>query len=1064
MNRSFKSILTCLAILTATFILTALNAPDAHAALQARWTPVDHRAEEAYWAQRNGNLTMATLEQARAQADTLPSASALPAIGRRGAATASAGNSPESSYRWLLTGPSPENAGGTYYSGRISALAVDPTTSGATTVIYLGAANGGVWKSSNNGATWKPLLDKQDVMAIGSIAIDPNNHNILYVAMGEPNSSLDSYFSGGGLILKSTNGGTTWSKRYMSSGSGYTASWMYRIIVNPRNSAQLFLATSVGLFISNDAGATWGVVSNAGANSTGWAGQNARIYALDIDVSANPVHLYATVSGYGVYRSFDGGTTWNPVNSGLPSGSAFTNRSVLAIAPSNPLIVYMVLVNGGGAMYQSGSYNGGYYTTNGGTSWSPLNLTVNLSNTQGWYDLYVAVDPLNANIAYIGGIDIGVAATATTGGAFTNITSVYGFDNSNIHPDQHALAFAPGCAASPCPFYAGNDGGIFYTSNPLAGSTSVTYTNLNTAGLAITEFTGGDSGPNYASNHLLLGGTQDNGTLKYTGNAIWSETLGSDGGFSAIDPGNTQNMYTETQNGGFYKSTNGGTSWFYAGSGLSGGLFYTPFQLDRLHTNHLVFGGSRVYETLDSAGAWYPSSQFFSSNVSAVTTDPSNSAVIYAGLTNGKVYKTTTGYSGTSSTYVESDTNIPAGSYINQIVVDSTNASMVYLVTGAHWNNPTGKVYKSIDGGSTWTSISGNLPTIPINSIVTYYSGATRVLVVGTDVGVYFSTNEGTSWVQLNAGLPNTTVSQIVLDQAHSTLIAFTHGRSAWALPIAGAPSTGPDTIGIYRAGTFYLRNANTTGFANIMIPYTVGSQPYPIVGDWTGAGFDSIGVYDRATGNFFLRNTNTPGPADEIIRLGNANDLPISGRWSATDTHDGIGVFRPTNGLIYIRSTLTTGFADFTMTLGIPGDRPVAGDWNGDGVDSPGVFRPQGFTFYLSDKITNGAVIGDYQLQLGNGGDQPISGDWVAQGHDGVGVFRPTNGFIYLKNALSPGFADTNIVYGTANDVAVAGHWVVTGSAPPPMGVIVVPQTPTNPIVPTPLPTQAPPGGSFDG
>ncbi len=314
--------------------------------------------------------------------------------------------------------------------------------------------------------------------------------------------------------------------------------------------------------------------------------------------------------------------------------------------------------------------------------------------------------------------------------------------------------------------------------------------------------------------------------------------------------------------------------------------------------------------------------------------------------------------------------------------------------------------------------------------------------------------------------IPKGTRIDFGMDVISGSVVHNAFGGVRTVTKTTDCPGPTKETIGIYRNGTFYLRNANTTGNADIAVPYTAGSQPYPIVGDWTGAGFDSIGVYDRNTGNFYLRNTLTPGVPDESFTLGTANDIPLAGHWTAAATHDGTGVFRPTNGIIYLRNTLTTGFADFSMILGIPGDRPIAGDWDGDNIDSIGVFRPSTITFYLSNKVTNGVVYGDYTLQLGNGGDQPIAGDWIGQGHAGVGVFRPTNGNIYLKNALTPGFADANLIYGIAGDVAVSGHWV-SGSASlspdliiaPPISAIPLTATPEpkSPIPETPLP-------NFDG
>gem|GEM_PF-1224142 len=278
------------------------------------------------------------------------------------------------------------------------------------------------------------------------------------------------------------------------------------------------------------------------------------------------------------------------------------------------------------------------------------------------------------------------------------------------------------------------------------------------------------------------------------------------------------------------------------------------------------------------------------------------------------------------------------------------------------------------------------------------------------------------------------------------------------------------DTIGVYRQSnnTFYLRNVNTTGYADLIVQYAIPYQSngYPIVGDWTGSGIDTIGLYSQTNGVFALRNTNTSGAADETFVLGDSGDQPISGRWTTSTGHDGVGVLRPSNGLIYLKNDLTTGYADYTMVLGIPGDVGVAGDWNGDGIDSPGVFRPTLATFFLTDQVTNGSVFGDYGVTLCYSDDQPIVGDWHGQGHDGVGVFRPTSGLIYLKNALTTGYADIQIVYGIPNDIPVAGHWGIS-SAPAPRNSVIVPNTafpPATTATSTRPPVRLTQPSSYDG
>ncbi|MHB8626230.1 MAG: hypothetical protein ACYDBJ_02180 [Aggregatilineales bacterium] len=265
-------------------------------------------------------------------------------------------------------------------------------------------------------------------------------------------------------------------------------------------------------------------------------------------------------------------------------------------------------------------------------------------------------------------------------------------------------------------------------------------------------------------------------------------------------------------------------------------------------------------------------------------------------------------------------------------------------------------------------------------------------------------------------------------------------------------PTPVQDTIGVFSpsTGTFYLRNTNTSGSADTIITFNPAHKPYPVVGDWTGFGVDTVGVFDQNNGSFSLCKVNgtvscTNSANITQLTLGDPNDQPIAGRWSQTMGHDGVGVFRPSNGLIYLKNVLNTGYGDYTMVLGIPGDVGLAGDWNGDGVDSPGVFRPSNATFYLTDQVINGSVYGSYTLALGITGDSPIASDWIAQGHAGIGVFR--KGQVYLKDALTPGYADISFAYGSSTDIPVAGSWGTGGPVANPVTSIIVPgKTPSAP------------------
>jgi uncharacterized repeat protein (TIGR01451 family) len=180
----------------------------------------------------------------------------------------------------------------------------------------------------------------------------------------------------------------------------------------------------------------------------------------------------------------------------------------------------------------------------------------------------------------------------------------------------------------------------------------------------------------------------------------------------------------------------------------------------------------------------------------------------------------------------------------------------------------------------------------------------------------------------------------------------------------------GIDTIGVFRGGTFFLRNSNNSGFGDTTVAYGQAGD-LPVVGDWDGDGIDTVGFYRG--GAFYLRNSNTTGDPELVFSLGNPGDVPIAGDWNR-DGVDTVGVFRPSSAILYLKNTNAEGFADvFIPGYGIAGDKPVTGDWNGDGTDTIGVYR--GDTFFLRN--TNNSGFADITFSLGVDGDEPIPGDW---------------------------------------------------------------------------------------
>jgi len=226
------------------------------------------------------------------------------------------------------------------------------------------------------------------------------------------------------------------------------------------------------------------------------------------------------------------------------------------------------------------------------------------------------------------------------------------------------------------------------------------------------------------------------------------------------------------------------------------------------------------------------------------------------------------------------------------------------------------------------------------------------------------------------------------------------------------------DTVGVFRPGNgaLYLKNSNTTGFADVAINYGLAGD-YPVVGDWDGDGTDTIGVYRN--GVFYLRNSNTLGFADLTVAFGSAGDQPIAGDWN-NDGTDTIGVYRSSTGTFLLRNSNTPGTPNLTFSLGNASDVAIAGDWNGDGTDTTGVFRPSNGVIFL--KNTNSSGIADIALNYGLPGDQPVVGDWDNNGTTTIGIYR--NARFYLRNSNTNGFADILVDLGIVGDKPMAGNW----------------------------------------
>lgn len=712
---------------------------------------------------------------------------------------------------WTLIGPNPTHNGILTVAAWTNALAVDPTNA---SVAYLGAPEGGVWKTADGGTHWTPLTDTQPSLAIASIAIDPTNHNVVYAGTG------DSYLYGEGL-LKSQDGGGTW--QYIASpfagpfnSNGYFGGGAHinQIAIDPAN-AQIVLAavwrfpfSSAGIFRSADGGNTWTQVF-PGAPAT------------SITFSPTGSVAYAAVSDYfgttqaGIYKSTDAGQSWTPVNGSgatqlpLSSGGVSSVGEIqLAMAPSSPTTLYVSLQGLG--TFAPLSLHSIYKSIDGGASWNPTAVDPFSVQAAGNKGIVLTVHPTNANIVFVGEQDLyrsmdgGQTWAVVTASANGAVNSLFG--------DIRSFAFSAGGVV----LYVGCDGGPWNT--PDAQNQNINWTNL-TSTLAIAQFYPGMSiHPSNAG--ITFGGTQDQGVQQYSGSPTWNTVQPCDGGWTAIDPTQPNNVYAVCETGTvqILKSTNGGGTWAPAQTGINGAdrvAFIPPMVMDASNPLNLYFGTYRIYRTTNGAASWTPISGDLttgtnSPTISSIAVAPSDSNRVYVGTSDGRVQTTANATAGGTAIWTDITGTLPNRA-VSQVVVDPNNGSTAYAVmSGFTFGSDTqGHVFKTINAGVSWTDISGNLPNIPADDLVVD-PDVLNWLYVATDIGVYGTTNGGASWTPFGNGLPRTVVSSLKLHSPSRTLRAATMGRSVWDIisplpqPILSIAKSHPGNFAKGQQNVFY--------------------------------------------------------------------------------------------------------------------------------------------------------------------------------------------------------------------------------------------------------------------
>ena len=726
---------------------------------------------------------------------TIPDAAVNEAIAQSKAM--STNGSPATEQVWTELGPS--NIG-----GRIRDVAADPTTKD---VVYIATGSGGLWKSTDAGATFAMAWDTQLPQSMGAVAVD--SKGVVWAGTGEVDHGGGSAYYGNG-IYKSTDGGANWTNMGLRDGDT-----IGQIVIDPRNDDRVFVAVmgalhdlddpDRGLFMTENGGATWTRVLTPESTNTG---------AVDVTINkTNPDIMLATTWDktrdeksrvYGphsyVYRSTDGGHTWTNVhNAPLPQSEPNPNlqtpdnlvgRMGVDFSDSVPTRAYLI------SSTARGNFNGLFVSNDAGATWTEVPQTSgtlqSISGGFAWWFGRVYVDPVNPDHIIVAGVNY---AESLNGGLTwtTRSTNV-------IHADQHGLEFDP---HTPGRVYLGNDGG-FYVSNENGRAGGLWF---KTPRLPVTQFYAMDV--SVQDGTRVNAGSQDNNSLKSwandnTVNGDWFAYVGGDGMMNRIDPTNDRKFYGCSQNGGcrrFFPGSNNGVSMTIPGARKN---WVAP--LEFAADPRFMFGASENVYRIDTEPAnttpraWVqisgdltdgpelPRAPGFGT-ITALGTTTADPNLVYAGTDSGRMWVSRNAMAPAAEvTWQELSSPLFPGRWVTRITVDPDNANIAWA-TFSGWRSGESHphVLMTSDGGNTWVDIAGNrIPQAPVNDVIRHPSKP-KWLFIATDVGVFRTTNLGKTWIKVGANLPLVPINDIDLPAGSNTLYAATYGRSVWTTSLADA-------------------------------------------------------------------------------------------------------------------------------------------------------------------------------------------------------------------------------------------------------------------------------------
>ncbi len=776
-TRTSVSILAALA-LTASVGVSAVTVPRGElAAAPKAVTANPVGAEEWMYLQRanpDGSIPDAAVTEAVAQSNQMGAMSL---------------GSPSTDQVW--TGLGPSNIG-----GRVRDVAADPTTKD---LAYIATGTGGLWRTTDGGATFTTAWDDQLPQSMGAVAVD--SQGVVWAGTGEPDHGGGSAYYGKG-VYKSTDRGATWVAMGLANGDT-----IGQIVIDPRDDDRVFVAVmgalhdtepTRGLFMTEDGGVTWTRVIVPDSASTG---------AIDVSVNkANPDIMLATTWDkirdeksriYGknsfLYRSTDGGRTWANIHQaplpqsadvvGQPVTATYVGRMGVDFSDSDPNRAYLISSTAGG------NFNGFFTSADAGATWTAVGATSggtlqSISGGFAWWFGRVYVDPTDPRHVFVAGVSL----AESRDGGLTWTTS------QTPHADQHGLEWDPFTAGK---VFLGNDGGLYWsTENGAARGLWA-----KTRHLPVTQFYAMDV--SVQDGRRLNAGSQDNGSLKSWGsdNTVtgdWFNFVGGDGMMNRIDPTNDRKYYGCSQNGGCRGFVDGGGFSMTIPGARKNWVAPLEFGADP----RFVFGGSeyvnrmntdagqRVWQRIspDLTEGTEPRAPGFGT-VTAIGTTKADPNLVYAGTDSGLVWVSRNAMAAPDQvTWEKLRSPLFPGRWVTRITIDPQNPSVAWAsFSGWRSGDPYPHLVMTDDGGRTWSDIVGKrVPQAPINDVIRHPSKK-NWLFIATDVGVYRTTNLGKTWIKVGANLPLVPINDIDLPEGSETLYAATYGRSIWTTSLADA-------------------------------------------------------------------------------------------------------------------------------------------------------------------------------------------------------------------------------------------------------------------------------------